>query len=130
MSARKSGENMPDRRGGNVPDHLELLSLLGAEFASTRDLDATLAMAVEKITRYVNAAGGALFMLDETGRKLRCHACWGATEITGMTLEADQGIVGRCVQNNAGEIVRDVSKDPSFHDGVDAETGFTTRSIL
>ncbi len=130
MSGRKSDDAMPDEHGGNVPDHLELLSLLGAEFASTRDLDATLAMAVEKITRYVDAAGGALFMLDETGAKLRCHACWGATEITGMTLDADQGIVGRCVQANTGEIVRDVSRDPSFNSGVDAETGFTTRSIL
>ena len=100
MSGWESVDNMPDAHGGNVSDHLELLSLLGAEFASTRDLDATLAMAVEKITRYVEAAGGALFMVDETGRKLRCHACWGATEITGMSLDADQGIVGRCVQNN------------------------------
>ena len=91
MSGWKSVDNMPDEHGGNVSDHLELLSLLGAEFASTRDLDATLAMAVEKITRYVDAAGGALFMVDETGKKLRCHACWGATEITGMTSTPTRG---------------------------------------
>ncbi|MBT3358644.1 MAG: SpoIIE family protein phosphatase [Rhodospirillales bacterium] len=116
--------------GENISDHLELLALMGSDFASSRDLETTLAKAVERITRYLDAAGGALFLLDETGKKLRCHACSGATEIAGMVLDSDQGIVGRCVQENVGEIVRDVSKDASFHGGVDAETGFTTRSIL
>ncbi|MCG8512396.1 MAG: SpoIIE family protein phosphatase, partial [Rhodospirillales bacterium] len=123
-------DELLSRHGENVSDHLELLASMGADFASTRDLETTLAMAVERITRYLDAAGGALFLIEESGSKLRCHACWGATEITGLVLDADRGIVGRCVQENKGEIVRDVSKDPSFHGGVDAKTGFTTRSIL
>ncbi len=63
-------------------------------------------------------------------------ACWialpmaGATEIIGLVLDADQGIVGRSVQANAGCIVRDAAQDPDFHRGVDTQTGFTTRSIL
>lgn len=130
MGARKSPEDLRDRSSAAVTDHLELLALMGADFASTRDLEATLANAVERITRHVDAAGGALFLLDETGTKLRCRACWGATEITGLVLDADQGIVGRSVQNKRGEIVRDASKDPNFHDGIDAQTGFITRSIL
>lgn len=130
MAAREMVDGLLSRHDENVSDHLELLALMGADFASTMDLDTTLEMAVERITRYLSAAGGALFLIEENGKKLRCHACWGATEITGMVLEADQGIVGRCVRENKGEIVRDVSKDPSFHGGVDEQTGFTTRSIL
>ena len=103
---------------------------MGRDFASTLDIEASLSRAIEHITDYVDAEGGALFMLDDAGETLRCHASVGATEITGMTLNSGQGIVGRCVQSNASEIIRDVTKDPDFHGGVDEKTGYTTRSIL
>lgn len=130
MTARKSVDDLLARHGESIADHLELLALMGADFASSRDLVATLTKAVERITRYLDAEGGALFLLDEDGGKLRCHACCGATEITGLVLDAEQGIVGRCVTANDGRIVRDVSRDPDFHRGVDTQTGFVTRSIL
>ncbi len=130
MGARKSVDDLVARPGKSGADHLELLALMGADFASSRNLAATLAKAVERITQYLDAEGGALFMLDETGGKLRCYACCGAVEIIGLVLDADQGIVGRCVQANAGCIVRDASEDPDFHRAVDGQTGFTTRSIL
>ncbi|NQV82247.1 MAG: GAF domain-containing protein, partial [Rhodospirillales bacterium] len=121
----------PDRQGdGQIYDHLELLSVMGRDFASTLDIEASLKRAIEHITNYVDAEGGALFMLDDEGRTLRCHASVGPTEITGLTLKSDQGIVGRCVQSNASEIIRDVTKDADFHGGIDEKTGFTTRSIL
>ncbi|MBL4690095.1 MAG: SpoIIE family protein phosphatase, partial [Rhodospirillales bacterium] len=116
--------------GGQVFDQLELLSVMGRDFASTLDIEASLMRAIEHITKYVDAEGGALFMLDDNGETLRCHACVGPTEITGLELNSDQGIVGRCVQDNASQIIRDVSKDDDFHGDVDEKTGFTTRSIL
>jgi phosphoserine phosphatase RsbU/P len=115
---------------GAIYDHLELLAEMGQEFASSLDIQASLTRAIEHITEYVDAEGGALFLLDDEGRFLRCHACIGPTEITGLTLKSDQGIVGRCVQNNQGEIVREAAKDPSFYSQVDDTTGFKTRSIL
>lgn len=110
--------------------HLDLLAAMASEFASSRNLDATLCSAVEMITAYVGAEGGALFMLDEAQENLRCQACVGATEITGLTIRADQGIVGRSVQTDTGIIVRDVQNDPNHFKGVDEQTGFTTRSIV
>ncbi len=109
---------------------LSLLADMGREFASTRDLDVALQHAVAHITDYLDAEGGALFMLDEAGETLRCHACYGETEITGLTIGADQGIVGASVQSNIAEIIRDAAADPRFHKGVDDETGNVTRSIL
>ncbi len=117
-------------KGGQVYDHLELLAAMSQDFASSLDIEASLKHAIQHITEYVNAEGGAMFLLDDKGETLRCHACVGPSEITGLTLKCDQGIVGRCVQNDIGEIVRDVSKDSGFHGGVDEETGVTTRSIL
>jgi len=124
------GASSADPAGNSIYDHLELLAVMGQDFASSLDIEASLRRAIEHITEYVDAEGGALFILDEKGETLRCHACVGPIEITGLTLRCEQGIVGRCVQKNLGEIVRDVAKDPSFYGKVDAETGFTTRSIL
>lgn len=114
----------------STTDTLSLLADMGQQFVSTGDLDAALLLAVKRITNYIEAEGGALFMLDDAGAMLTCQACYGETEITGMTLRADQGIVGRCVQDNEGTVVRDVSKDASFFKGVDEKTGYVTRSIL
>ena len=113
-----------------VGDHLELLAAMGRDFADTRDIDGTLARGLARITQYLNAAGGALFMLEDEGATLRCTACVGATEIEGFTLSSDQGIVGRSVRENRGEIIRDAANDPNFFSSVDEKTGFTTRSIL
>ncbi len=121
----------PAPEGGElIADHLELLAEMGRDFAASLDIDDTVRRALARITRYVDAEGGAVFLLDDDGTQLRCTACVGATDITGLVLGADQGIVGRSVQNNTGEIVRDVSKDPAFYSKVDKQTGFTTRSIL
>ncbi len=111
-------------------DTLTLLAEMGKEFVTTGDMHQSLKFAVTHITDYVDAMGGALFMLDETGEKLRCDACYGETDITGMEIGADQGIVGASVQHNTGEIIRDAQHDERFHKGVDEQTGFVTRSII
>jgi sigma-B regulation protein RsbU (phosphoserine phosphatase) len=113
-----------------VFDHLELLSEMGRDFASSQDISLSLKKAITHITEYAQASGGALFLLDETGKNLVCEACVGAMEITGLTVPSDQGVVGRSVQNHSAEIVRDVQNDPNFYNKVDQETGFTTRSII
>jgi len=115
---------------GDAHSHLELLADMGRDFATSQDLEATLRRAVARITDYVDAEAGALFMLTPCGLKLQCEACIGPVEITGLEIAADQGIVGFCVQNDAGRIVRDVANDSDFNASVDDETGFTTRSIL
>ncbi len=111
-------------------DHFDLLVAMGQDFASTLDVEDTLRRGLALITRHLNAAGGALFLLDEANGVLTCKACFGETEIVGLTINREQGIVGRCVENNAGEIVSDVENDPAFHKSVDEKTGFVTRSIL
>jgi sigma-B regulation protein RsbU (phosphoserine phosphatase) len=115
---------------GDVHSHLELLAEMARSFASNGDLNEALFKAVEQITEMVDAEGGALFMIDSSGAYLDCLACVGPTQITGLRLNHDQGIVGNSVQTNEGRIVRDVSKDPNFHKGVDEQTGHTTKSIL
>jgi transcriptional regulator with GAF, ATPase, and Fis domain len=130
MKKAEAQTTLDIQEGERISGHLELLSSMGQDFATSLDIEETLLQGLKRITDYVGAAGGALFLLDENGEKLTCTACSGATEITGLVLDSDEGIVGRCVQNDVGEIVRDVSKDTNFQNSVDSQTGFTTKSIL
>lgn len=130
MAERKPVEILLADGGDHISDHLELLADMSLDFASSLDIEDTLMRALTRITQYLSAAAGALFLLDDSGDILRCHACCGAAEISGFTLKSNEGIVGRCVQKNVGEIVRDVANDPDFQKSVDQRTGFTTRSIL
>lgn len=111
-------------------DHLALLADMAQDFAQSQDLNQALLRGVGRITETIDAEGGALFLLNEDGTILRCEACVGVTEITGLELPSNKGIVGQCVTHNQDTIVRDVSKDPNFFGGVDEKTGHTTRSIL
>ncbi len=100
-----SGIEINERK--RLTDSLELLADMGHDFARSLDIEVTLQSAFKRITEYV-----------------------GAANITGLTLRSDYGIIGRCVQNNAGDIVRDVAKDPSSEGLAETKTDFTTRSIL
>ncbi|MDP6430059.1 MAG: SpoIIE family protein phosphatase [Rhodospirillales bacterium] len=116
--------------GERLADSLELLADMGRDFARSLDIELTLEGALRRITEYLDAEGGALFLLEEDGSLLTCQCCVGAANITGLTLRSNHGIIGRCIQTNRGDIVRDVAADPSFDGSVDAKTGVTTRSIL
>jgi sigma-B regulation protein RsbU (phosphoserine phosphatase) len=109
---------------------LELIAEMAEAFADGRDVNATLRTALARITRHVGAEAGSLFLLDPDGDSLVCQASIGPADISGLRLAAGEGIVGRTVRDNACELVRDVRRDPSFQNKVDAQTGFTTRSIL
>lgn len=113
-----------------IQEQINLLASMTSEFANTLDVDDTLSKALPQITDYMQAEGAAVFLLDEDTQVITCIACFGATEITGLTLEYGQGIVGKCVADNEGALVRDVQNDPHFYAAVDDQTGFTTRSIL
>jgi sigma-B regulation protein RsbU (phosphoserine phosphatase) len=100
------------------------------DFAASLDVDTTLRKALARITRHVGAEGGAIFLLDDAGSELVCHASDGPVTLTGLRLKKTEGIVGRSVRTNTCEIVRDALNDPNFESRVDARTGFTTRSVL
>jgi len=116
--------------GEPFSDQLELLAVMGRNFAQSLDIDETLHRALEHITMYMDAASGALFLLEDEGATLRCHVSMGETQIEGITLSSNEGIVGRCMQKNKGEVIHDASKDPDFYKEVDKFTGVTTTSIL
>lgn len=111
-------------------EYLELLAKIGQDFASSLDISASLDKALARIANNLDAEAASLFLLENDDKELVCRACFGPTDITGLRIGALDGIVGRSVQENRCQIVRDVRLDPDFAKSVDEESGFTTRSIL
>lgn len=109
---------------------LGFLAELSESLAVSLDLRETLDMAVTRIAGFMHAEAASLFLLDAATGVLECRICVGPVDINGLKIAVGQGVVGRCVAENATQIVREARNDPRVNANVDAETGFATRSIL
>ncbi|GAB6042070.1 PP2C family protein-serine/threonine phosphatase [Endothiovibrio diazotrophicus] len=109
---------------------LEAMAEISEGFAASLEIGETLHIALARTMAQVGAEAGSLFLLDESGERLVCRASAGPVEIGGLELPLDKGIVGKSVREGRCQIIRDVRDHPDFHQAVDADTGFETRSIL
>ncbi|MED5262062.1 MAG: SpoIIE family protein phosphatase [Myxococcota bacterium] len=107
-----------------------LLADMTRRFADSLELTPALVTALESIVSQVGAEAGSLWLVEPAAREIVCEASVGPSEIAGLRLSLDQGIVGRCVRENACQSVLDVSKDPAFAKSVDEGSGMVTRSLL
>ena len=107
-----------------------LLAKMTEDFAESLDVGATLERALVSIVDNLGAEAGSIWLVDEDGLTLTCRASVGPDQITGTRLSVSEGILGRSVRQNLCQSVFDVTQDPSFNPGVDAKSGFATRSLL
>lgn len=129
--AMRNVHNLFARESGHsLNEQLALLADITQCFASSLDVEATLNNAIEQFVNYLNAEAASIFLLENEHRELVCKECVGPVDITGLRLQANQGIVGKAVMGKSCLMVRDVSQDPDFAKTVDMGTGFVTRSIL
>ena len=119
-----------EQKRTTLDEHLALLAEISQKFATSLDITETLHTALGEIMNSLDAEAASIFLLENDDTELVCRACAGPIEITGLTLPADKGIVGKTVRDNEVQMVRDVRKDSNFAVSVDQKTGFTTRSIL
>ncbi len=119
---------------GDAPDdtasHLDLIVEMTAAFGQSHDVRATLRLGLERIAERVGSEAASLFLIDPATGGLLCHACVGAVDISGLRLAPGTGIIGRAVDSNTAQLVRDTKGDSDFAGVVDDATGFATRSIL
>lgn len=109
---------------------LGFLAELSQALAVSLDLRQTFPLVVTRIVEFMQAEAASLFLLDRSRGVLECRLCQGPVDITGLTVAVGQGVVGRCVADNATQLVHDASIDERVNMRVDAETGFVTRSIV
>lgn len=123
-------ERTPDAAPNQRPDPIALIAELSQALALSLDLGATLRLAIGRIVEALDVEAASVFMVDPEAEVLRCLAAHGPVDIVGMTLPADQGIVGRTFQTRQCQMVDDTAEDPDFTGAIDAVTGFRTRSMI
>ncbi|MEZ5465539.1 MAG: SpoIIE family protein phosphatase [Lysobacteraceae bacterium] len=107
---------------------LPQLAELSQQLALSLDLEQTLRQAVDRIADFMQAEAAAVFLME--GDNLVCRACAGPVDVRGLSIPKTRGIVGRTVERNTPQLVRDAHTDPDFLNAIDDNTGFVTRSIL
>lgn len=115
-------------------DREQLSALLNASYLLTSTLDSrrVLASLMELTNRLLRTEASSLLIIDERGRRLLFKSAAGAkaNEVTGVTLDADKGIVGWVIKNRKPYIAHDVTADAEWSHEVSEMLGFPTRSIL
>ena len=109
---------------------LDIIFRMMSAFASSSDTAKTLQEGLEVIAAEIGAEAASFFYLHEADEFLRCEACIGPTDITGLEIPASAGIVGAVTQSDEMRFVADTSKDSDFTGAVDAKTGFETKSMI
>ncbi|MGV3593199.1 MAG: PP2C family protein-serine/threonine phosphatase, partial [Gammaproteobacteria bacterium] len=109
---------------------LQQLQDIIQDFACSLDLDATLGVTLNSLMANMRTEAAAVFLLTPDRRELLCHACAGPVDLRGLRMDATKGVAGRAIATGDIQLLRDARKSENFHGGIDAMTGFTTRSLL
>ncbi|MFL7794332.1 MAG: GAF domain-containing protein [Anaerolineae bacterium] len=113
-------------------DQLELLNTITTAAVSSLELDAVLRHILE-LTKYtLGATAGSILLPDQDTEDLffAVTVADEACDLKGLRISPEQGIAGWAVKTGQVACVNDVHADPRWYAGVDALTGFKTRSLL
>lgn len=110
--------------------HLHLLTELSREFARSLDIEKTLFDVVSRVAEAMSAEAASVFLYDRQKSCLVCRACHGPVDIIGLEVPANKGVIGRTVQDNRVQLVKNTGKDPDFEGNVDKKSGYATHSLI
>ncbi len=110
--------------GGNFADILAICQRINSE----RDLGALLDLIAREATKLLDCERASIFLLDRERKELWSKVALGSDEI--LRFDAASGIAGAAVAGGAPVNVLDAYSDPRFYTGIDAHTGYRTRTIL
>ncbi|MEM7027446.1 MAG: GAF domain-containing SpoIIE family protein phosphatase [Pseudomonadota bacterium] len=119
-----------ETKSHSLTEQLGLLAEISQGFSRSLDIEQTLKIAIERFMEYMDAEAASIFLLQNNNTQLVCMECAGPVDIKGLTMSANEGIVGMAVQSASCQLIADVTKDDHFSKTIDMGTGFTTRSIL
>ena len=116
----------------NRVTYLSLIQHLHEEFASTLDLSELLPKVLGQVIQVLNAEAGSIWLTDEARKELVCHIADGPTsdKVINLKLKSGTGIVGQVAESKEPQIIADAQSDERFARGIDARTGFVTRSMI
>ncbi len=114
---------------------LRLLYDLGCAFSEQIELDELVPLVIAKSREVLDASAASVLLLEpETGQ---LYFPWVAEEdpevaarVSKLRFPAERGIAGAVLREGKAVRVDDVQGDARFYDGIDRDTGFTTRAVL
>jgi transcriptional regulator with GAF, ATPase, and Fis domain len=128
---RTNGDGAPSESS----TRFRLLYDLACAFSARIDLDELFPFVVTKCREVFNAEGASVLLLDPERSEL--YFPFVAEEdpavlarLLELRFPADRGIAGWVLSRGKGVRIDDVQNHPHFFGGIDADTGFTTRSML
>ena len=113
-----------------ITQPLDIIYRMMSAFASSSDMSQTLYEGLDYIRSQIGAEAASFFYLHEDQATLKCEACIGPTDITGLEIPATAGIIGAVTQSDTLRFVPDTALDEDFTGAVDAQTGFETKSMI
>jgi len=112
-----------------------LLYDLACAFAARTDLDELFPLVLTKCREVFDAMGASVLLHDQEHNEL--YFPFVAEEdpviharLLELRFPAERGIAGWVLSHGRAVRVDDVQSDPRFFSGIDADTGFTTRTLL
>ena len=118
-------------------EDLQTLNRAGQALAALHDTDQIVDRLLAALIDIIDAGGSSLWLWEEDAETqepfLVCAAVHHRDrppDLLRQRLRPDEGIVGWVATHETATIVNDVSRDPRFAAAVDAQSGFSTSSVL
>lgn len=122
-SVEKAIGRQPSQLGEKLLAILKICQKMNAE----RDLPTLLNLVACEAIRLMEADRASIFLLDAEKRELWSQVALGSEPIR---FDARLGIAGAVAMSGQTINVEDAHQDPRFYPGIDARTGYRTRSVL
>lgn len=108
---------------------LQVVQDVATALGSTLDLDRLLQVIMTKVTEVLEADRSTLYLLDEERGELWSKVTQGG-EVQEIRLQVPEGIAGWVAQTGETLNIPDAYQDDRFHQDVDRQSGYRTRSML
>jgi signal transduction protein with GAF and PtsI domain len=112
--------------------HLNTYLTVSSMLAQSLGLHELLETALYCCMEAVSAEAASVLLLDDAKENFSFYQVEGPAKpvLMGAAFPAGKGLAGSVLQSQQSEIINDVPNDPRFYRGVDAESGFQTRSMI
>ncbi|MBF0427082.1 MAG: GAF domain-containing protein, partial [Magnetococcales bacterium] len=99
---------------------------------STGSMKKVMAVVFDRVVEILEAEAGSLWLFDIPSSLNICHLAAGPakSQILGLRLPKNEGIVGQVIAANKPEVVLDCTRDRRFAVAIDQRSGFRTRSMI
>jgi signal transduction histidine kinase/putative methionine-R-sulfoxide reductase with GAF domain len=110
----------------------ERIGRFAQSIATQLDLPGVIREAIARTRDLCDACGASLLIVDPATGELCFDTAVGeaSAQIETIRLKAGQGIAGKVAQSAEPRLIRDVTQCEDFSDSCDAQTGFSTGSII